>query len=47
MMPSEISEYDFEKGEVLVFDKPLNWTSFDLVHKVRLIICKNLNIKKL
>ena len=44
---SEISEFDFEKGEVLVFDKPLNWTSFDLVHKVRLIICKKLNIKKL
>ena len=47
MMSSDISEYDFEKGEVLVFDKPLTWTSFDLVHKVRLIICKKLNIKKL
>jgi tRNA pseudouridine55 synthase len=27
--------FDFEKGEVLLFDKPLRWTSFDLVRKVR------------
>ncbi len=47
MMQSEIQEFDFQKGEVLVFDKPLDWTSFDLVHKVRYIICKKLNIKKL
>ncbi|MEI7523319.1 MAG: tRNA pseudouridine(55) synthase TruB [Mariniphaga sp.] len=47
MTQTEISEFDFEKGEVLVFDKPLDWTSFDLVHKVRFIICKKLNIKKL
>ena len=47
MTQSEIQTFDFLKGEVLVFDKPLNWTSFDLVHKVRYIICKKLNIKKL
>ena len=47
MTQSEIPTFDFLKGEVLVFDKPLNWTSFDLVHKVRYIICKKLNIKKL
>lgn len=47
MMQSEIKTFDFQKGEILVFDKPLNWTSFDLVHKVRYIICKHLKIKKL
>lgn len=47
MVPSEVQAFDFIKGEVLVFDKPLDWTSFDLVHKVRYIICKKLNIKKL
>ena len=47
MAQTDIQEFDFHKGEVLVFDKPLDWTSFDLVHKVRLIICKKLNIKKL
>jgi tRNA pseudouridine55 synthase len=47
MMQSEIKTFDFQKGEILVFDKPLDWTSFDLVHKVRYIICKHLKIKKL
>jgi len=47
MMQSEILDLDFQRGEILVFDKPLDWTSFDLVHKVRYIICKKFNIKKL
>lgn len=38
---------DFVKGETLIFDKPLEWTSFDLVNKVRRVICKHLDIKKL
>ncbi len=29
---------DFEKGEVLLFNKPLKWTSFDLVKKVKGLI---------
>ena len=28
----------FEEGKVLLFDKPLRWTSFDLVRKVRNLI---------
>jgi tRNA pseudouridine55 synthase len=28
---------DFEKGEILLFNKPYKWTSFDLVRKVRFI----------
>ncbi len=28
----------FEEGKVLLFDKPLQWTSFDLVRKVRNLI---------
>ncbi len=27
--------YDFEAGEVLLIDKPLTWTSFDVVNKLR------------
>lgn len=38
---------DFEEGEILAFDKPLHWTSFDVVGKVRWMICRKLNIKKL
>ncbi len=26
---------DYLTGKVLFFDKPIEWTSFDLVHKVR------------
>lgn len=33
--------FQFEEGEVLLFDKPLTWTSFDVVAKVRNTIrCK-------
>jgi tRNA pseudouridine55 synthase len=32
---SDIHSLDFEKGEILLVDKPLNWTSFDVVHRVR------------
>ncbi len=38
---------DFVAGEILVFNKPLTWTSFDLVNKVRFVLCKHLGVKKL
>jgi tRNA pseudouridine55 synthase len=37
----------FEQGQVLLFNKPLYWTSFDLVNKVRNIIRSTLGIKKI
>lgn len=39
--------WDFEEGEILAFDKPLRWTSFDLVAKVRYNLCHKLGRKKL
>lgn len=39
--------WDFEEGEILAFDKPLHWTSFDLVAKVRHALCRKLGKKKL
>jgi tRNA pseudouridine55 synthase len=39
--------WDFIEGEILAFDKPLRWTSFDLVAKVRHQLCKKLGRKKL
>jgi tRNA pseudouridine55 synthase len=30
--------YQFQEGEVLLFDKPIGWTSFDVVRKVRNLI---------
>lgn len=38
---------NFIEGEVLYFNKPLNWTSFQLVAKVRGSICRRLGVKKL
>lgn len=38
---------DYKEGEVLYFDKPLYWTSFNLVGRVRWALCKYLGIKKL
>jgi tRNA pseudouridine55 synthase len=37
----------FEEGQVLLFNKPVYWTSFDLVNKVRIIIRSTLGIKKI
>ncbi|MDR1370874.1 MAG: tRNA pseudouridine(55) synthase TruB [Dysgonamonadaceae bacterium] len=38
---------DFQGGEILYFDKPLHWTSFDLVNKVRYKISRFLKQKKI
>lgn len=38
---------DFQEGEILYFDKPIHWTSFDLVNKIRYEISRFLKIKKI
>lgn len=38
---------NFVEGEIVYINKPLNWTSFKVVHKLRNKICRRLNIKKL
>ena len=38
---------DFIQGETLCFDKPYRWTSFDVVAKVRWLLCRKLGVKKL
>ncbi len=45
-------EYNFtetavKEGLILPFDKPYEWTSFDLVNKVRRDLCRHVGIKKL
>ena len=39
--------YNFQEGEVLGFDKPLTWTSFNLVKAVRNSLSRRLGIKRL
>jgi len=38
---------DFISGEILLVDKPLTWTSFDVVNKLRYNIKKKLGVKKI
>ncbi|MDR2232961.1 MAG: tRNA pseudouridine(55) synthase TruB [Tannerella sp.] len=38
---------DFLEGETLYFNKPLDWTSFDLVNKLRFKLSRKLNMKKI
>ena len=36
----------FLTGKVIAVDKPLEWTSFDIVNKFRYRLCKQLHVKK-
>lgn len=38
---------DFVEGEIIGFDKPYRWTSFDVVGKSRWLLCHKLGTKKL
>ena len=38
---------NFKEGEILYFYKPLHWTSFNLINKIRWILTKELKYKKL
>lgn len=38
---------NFKEGEILYIDKPLKWTSFAVVNKVRYHICRKLGVKKI
>ncbi len=38
---------DYKNGQLILIDKPLEWTSFQVVNKVRWLIRKQFNIKKI
>ncbi|MCP4884412.1 MAG: tRNA pseudouridine(55) synthase TruB [Flavobacteriales bacterium] len=38
---------DFTNGKVILIDKPLNWTSFQVVNKIRWAIRRKFNLKKI
>jgi len=38
---------DYKEGKVLLIDKPLNWTSFQVVNKIRWLIKQKFEIKKI
>ena len=39
---ADSSSFDFQTGETILIDKPLNWTSFKVIHNIRKVI----NVKK-
>ena len=41
------TEEDYKNGQVLLIDKPLEWTSFQVVNKLRWEIRQRFNIKKI
>lgn len=43
----ELSLEDFKKGQLICFDKPLGWTSFQVVNKVRWLIKRKFGIKNI
>lgn len=43
----ENRKYNFQEGALLLIDKPKEWTSFDVVNKLRYALRKALNIKKI
>ncbi|MCF6169666.1 MAG: tRNA pseudouridine(55) synthase TruB [Bacteroidales bacterium] len=47
MRPSKAHIFNFAEGEVLLIDKPLEWTSFDVVNHLRAFIKRTYNLKKL
>ena len=44
---SQLTVEDFQEGQLLLIDKPLTWTSFDAVKKIRYSIRKKFNLKKI
>ena len=43
----EFSKEAFLEGRILLINKPLNWTSFQVVNKIRWLIKTTFNIKKI
>ena len=38
---------EYKEGQVLLIDKPLNWTSFQVVNKLRWVIKQHFGIKNI
>jgi tRNA pseudouridine55 synthase len=46
-MENDLMAGEFVLGKILLFDKPLYWTSFDLVRKIKGVLRNRLGLKKL
>jgi tRNA pseudouridine55 synthase len=43
----QISEEKFLEGQMLLIEKPIGWSSFDVVKKIKYLIRKRYNLKKI
>lgn len=43
----DVPQNKFQKGQYILIDKPLTWTSFDVVNKVRWLIKQEYKLKKI
>ena len=46
-MTNKTPNYDFQQGATLLVNKPKDWTSFDVVNKIRNHLRKKLGVKKI
>ena len=46
-MPDMVRSMNFLEGETLYVDKPLGWTSFDVVKRIRSILLRRMYLKKM
>jgi len=46
-MDMEQEQSKFQTGQIILIDKPLTWTSFDVVNKVRWLIKQEIKVKKI
>ena len=42
-----MSQNPYLEGKTLIVDKPINWTSFDVVKKIRYTLKKKYGLKKI
>jgi tRNA pseudouridine55 synthase len=42
-----MTKEEFIEGQVIVIDKPLHWTSFNVVKKIEILLRKQFNLKKI
>lgn len=47
MTPQRLDPESLLTGEILLINKPLDWTSFDIVNKLRYKLCNKLKVRKL
>ncbi len=46
-LSQNLTQQDYEEGQIVLINKPLRWTSFDVVNKVRYLLRNQFHLKKI